>query len=58
MEEQGICRFTCGIWREHTRSCAAKSLARVWRDRDKVRLARALLAPAYAWSTGGSTRVV
>ena len=53
MEEQGICRFTCGIWREHTRSCAAKSLARLWRDRDKVRLARALLAPAYAWLTVG-----
>jgi predicted ATPase len=32
---------------------AAVSLARVWRDQDKVREARELLAPIYGWFTEG-----
>jgi predicted ATPase len=32
---------------------AAMSLARVWRDQDKVQQARELLAPVYGWFTEG-----
>jgi predicted ATPase len=32
---------------------AAMSLARLWRDQDKVREARALLAPVYGWFAEG-----
>ena len=32
---------------------AAMSLARLWRDQGKVREARELLAPVYAWFTEG-----
>jgi predicted ATPase len=32
---------------------AAMSLARLWRDQDKVRQARELLAPVYGWFTEG-----
>jgi predicted ATPase len=32
---------------------AAMSLARLWRDQGKVRQARELLAPVYAWFTEG-----
>jgi predicted ATPase len=32
---------------------AAMSLARLWRDQDKVQQARELLAPVYGWFTEG-----
>jgi predicted ATPase len=32
---------------------AATSLARLWRDQDKVQQARELLAPIYGWFTEG-----
>jgi predicted ATPase len=34
-------------------SCAAISLARLWRDQGKPQQARELLAPVYGWFTEG-----
>jgi predicted ATPase len=37
---------------------AAMSLARLWRDQDKVPQARELLAPVYGWFRRGLTRAI
>jgi predicted ATPase len=43
----------CSRKRPNPGSCAAMSMARLWRDQGKVRQARDVLAPVYGWFTEG-----